>query len=66
MMAKRGQPPKPPDEKRAKCTVYLSPEEKAEVEEAKEIESPDLRMGAYVRESAIKHCRDVIANKDKK
>jgi hypothetical protein len=68
MAAKRGQPPKAPEKKRTMYSVYLSQEEKAEVEEAKEIESPDLRMGAYVRESAIKHCRNVIrkANKNKK
>lgn len=60
MVTKRGQPPKAPEKKRTMYGVYLSPEEKQQVEEAKEIEFPDLRMGAYVREAVIQHCREVI------
>ena len=63
MAAKRGQPPKPPDEKRERITLYISQSEKKEVEEARLKESPERRTGAYIRDAAIEHCRRVNAKK---
>lgn len=63
MAAKRGQPPKPPNEKRERITLYISPSEKEEVEEARLKEAPERRTGAYIRDVAIKHCQQVNAKK---
>ena len=63
MMAKRGQPPKQPDEKRERITLYISASEKEEVEEARLKEAPDRRTGAYIRDAAIEHCRKVNETK---
>ncbi len=63
MSPKRGQPPKAPDEKRERITLYISPSEKEEVEEARLKEAPDRRTGAYIRDAAIEHCRQINAKK---
>ncbi|MCL2347231.1 MAG: hypothetical protein FWC50_03105 [Planctomycetaceae bacterium] len=63
MAKKRGQPPKLPDEKRERITLYISPSEKEEVEEARLRESPERRTGAYIRDVAIEYCRQVNAKK---
>ena len=67
MVPKRGQPPKPPEKKRSQFSVYLSPEEKSEVEEARNIKSPTQRTGGFIRDAAVKYSREVVrnANQDK-
>lgn len=65
-MVGKGQPPKAPEDKRKKQDVLLSPKERETLNEAREIESPDVRFGAYVREAALSHAREVIENNDKK
>lgn len=60
MSPKRGQPPKPPEEKREKYSVHLSPNERAEVEEARDIESPEQRLGGFIRDAAVKYSRKVV------
>ena len=61
MAPKKGQPPKPPEKKRERITIYISPSEKEEVEEARLKEAPERRTGAYIRDAAIEHCRQVNA-----
>ena len=63
MSPKRGQPPKTPETKRGKFTVYLSSNEKEDVEEARQQEAPDRRIGAYIRDTAVDHARRVIGKK---
>ena len=66
MTKKRGQPPKPPDEKRERLAIYLSPNEREVVDEARQHESPDKRIGAYAREVVIDHAEKVIKKHGKK
>ncbi len=63
MTPKRGQPPKPPEKKRTMYGVYLSPEEKEVVEEARDMEAPDRRLGAYIRDTAVDHAKEVTGKK---
>lgn len=64
-MVGKGQPPKAPEDKRKKQDVLLSPRERETIEEAREIESPETRFGAYVREAALSHAKQVIKNNKK-
>ena len=66
MAKKRGQPPKAPETKRGKFTVYLSPTEKEEVEEARDSEAPEKRTGAYLRDTAVDHAKKVNEKNRKK
>ena len=63
MSPKRGQPPKAPEKKRGKYSICLSPEEKEIVEQARNVEAPDRRTGAYIRDTAVNHAKDVIRKK---
>lgn len=63
MSPKRGQPPKPPEEKRERVVIFLSPNEKEIVEEARQEEAPDKRTGAYVRDAAVEHCKKIVYKK---
>ena len=62
MNPQRGQPPKG-DDKRKPVVVYASPSEKADIEEARNTEAPDRRIGAYIRDVAVDHARQVIGKK---
>ena len=62
MVPKRGQPPKGED-KRRNLPVHLSPTERGKVEEARDIESPDRRIGAYMRDVIVDHAEKVIRKK---
>lgn len=59
-MVGKGQPPKAPEDKRKKQDVLLSPKERETLNEAREIEAPEKRFGAYVREAALTHAREII------
>lgn len=59
MAPKRGQPPKGAD-KRKNLGVHLSPIERETIEEARDIEAPDRRIGAYVRDVVLDHAEKVI------
>lgn len=66
MTPKRGQPPKPPAEKRKKYSVHLSPNEISDVEAARDIEAPEQRLGGFIRDAAVKYSREVIEESTKK
>ena len=67
MTPKRGQPPKDDQDKRGHTvSVYLSPVEKQKVEEARNMEAPDRRVGAYVRDVVIDHAEKLTGTKCKK
>ncbi len=63
MTPKRGQPPKSPEEKRERISLYISPSEKEIVEEARQQEAPDRRIGAYIRDAAVDHAKEVTGKK---
>ena len=63
MTPKRGQPPKPQEKRREQISLYISSEEKEIVEEARQQEAPDRRIGAYIRDTAVNHAKDVIGKK---
>ena len=64
MVPKRGQPPKPPGEKRERgVSIYLSSNEKEVIEDARSQEAPDRRIGAYIRDVAVDHAKKVSRNK---
>lgn len=65
MVPKRGQPPKGAD-KRKNLPVHLSPTERGKVEEARDIEAPDRRIGAYVRDVVLDHAEKVTKKTGKK
>ena len=64
-MVGKGQPPKAPEEIKKNFTLYISDEQKAVIEEAREIEATEKRFGAYLRDAAVKHAEDVINNNKK-
>ncbi|MBQ6616322.1 MAG: hypothetical protein IJH67_08130 [Thermoguttaceae bacterium] len=59
-MVGKGQPPKAPEDKRTEQKVWLSENERELVEQAREIEAPEKRFGAYVRDAALEHVKKVI------
>ena len=63
MSPKKGQPPKPPRKKREQISLYISQDEKEEVEQARDKESPDRRVGAYIRDVAVDHAKKVNRKK---
>lgn len=54
-MVGKGQPPKDPEDKRQKVTVNLSPKEREAIEQARDKENPDARLGKYIRDVTLKH-----------
>ena len=67
MAPKRGQPPKPPEEvKNIQKTIFFSEGQIAEIESAKETEAPEQRIGAYIRDAAVKHAEQVNKRSKKK
>ena len=56
----RGQPQKPDNEKKGvQKTVFFSKDQMTEIESAREKESPEKRIGAYIRDSAVAHAEKV-------
>lgn len=64
-MVGKGQPPKAPEEKKGRTVIYVSEKQKEIIEQAREIEAPDKRYGAYLRDSAIAHSEQIIKNNEK-
>ena len=64
-MVGKGQPPKAPEDKRTKQEIFLSQKERELIEEAREIEAPEKRFGAYARDAAVNHAEEVINNNKK-
>ena len=64
-MVGKGQPPKAPEDKKAEFNIYLSQKQREILEQANEIEAPEKRFGAYVRDAAIAHAEEVIENNKK-
>ena len=66
-MAKKrgpGQPPKPANERKdIPKTVWLSEQQVYELESAKDKESPEKRIGAYIRDVAVDHAEKVNRKK---
>ena len=61
MPPKRGQPPKLPKERKAiQKNVSYTESQLAEVEAAKEIEAPDKKFAAYIRDVTVDHAEKVI------
>lgn len=64
MAAKRGQPPKPDEDKRGNTvSVYLSSLEKEAVEAARDKEAPNRRVGAYIRDVVVDHAEKINSEK---
>ena len=64
MSPKRGQPPKPLEEKRTiQKSVLMNSEEFDEIEKARGKEAPDRRTGAYMRDVAVDHAKKVNRKK---
>lgn len=67
MTPKRGQPPKTPEEKKnVQKNVMFTDGQIADVETAKDIECPEKKTAAYIRDIAVNHAQDVIEKNRKK
>lgn len=65
MTPKRGQPPKPVEEKRTiQKSVLMNSKEFKEIEKARKQEAPDRRTGAYMRDVAVEHAKKVNRKKE--
>ena len=63
-MVGKGQPPKPPEEKRTiQKSVLMNQGEYEEIENARQKEAPTKRTGAYMRDVAVKHAKEVNQEK---
>ena len=64
MVPKRGQPPKPPEERKdvQKC-VSFTRKQIAAVESAKKKESPEGGISTYIRDVVVDHAESVIRKK---
>lgn len=65
-MVGKGQPPKSPEEKKSEFNIYLSQKQREILEQANEIEAPEKRFGAYVRDAAVNHAEEVIKKNNSK
>ena len=59
-MVGKGQPPKNPDDKKKPYDVFLSQNQLKQIEQAKAIEAPEKRLGAYIRDAAMEHVERVL------
>lgn len=67
MAAKRGQPPKPPDERKSvNKNVAFTESQIAAIEVAKEKESPEKKVSTYIRDIVVDHAEKVIKKHGKK
>lgn len=62
MSPKRGQPPKE-DKRTIQKGVLMNSEEFEEIEQARMKEAPDRRTGAYIRDVAVDHAKQVNRKK---
>ena len=65
-MVGKGQPPKAPEDKKKDFMIYVSDKQRETIEEARQIEAPEKRFGAYLRDSAVTHAERVIDENNKK
>ena len=65
LLVGKGQPPKDPKDVKGNYTIYVSTNQRDLIEEAREIESPDKRFGAYLRDSAVDHAKKVVEESKK-
>ena len=67
MMAKRGQPPKQPEERKTvQKNVFFTEGQIAAIDAAKEKESPEKKVSTYIRDVVVDHAEKVIKNHGKK
>lgn len=59
-MVGKGQPPKAPEDKKTRLEIFLSQTQRQEIEQARAIEAPEKRFGAYVRDAAMEHVEHVL------
>ena len=59
-MVGKGQPKKDPAEVKREYNIYLSQTQKETIEEARKIEAPETRFGAYIRDCAVNHAEHVL------
>lgn len=59
-MVGKGQPPKPPEDVKTRLDIYLSQNQRQVIEEARQIEAPEKRFRAYVREAVLSHAEHVL------
>lgn len=62
-MVGKGQPPKPPEQKKTRHEIFLSQLQRQNIEAARKIESPEKKFGAYIRDIAMEHVEHVLAIK---
>lgn len=66
MTPKRGQPPKPPEERKTvHRNVSYTESQIADVDAAKQIEAPDKKFSAYIRDMSLEHAQKVLENAQK-
>lgn len=66
MTPKRGQPPKPPEEKKTvQRNILMTEDQAAKVDAAKEQEAPEKRIGTYIRDVVVDHAEQVIKSTKK-
>ena len=59
-MVGKGQPKKDPAEVKKEYNIYLSQNQRETIEEARKIEAPETRFGAYIRDCAVNHAERVL------
>ena len=64
-MVGKGQPPKAPEDKKEEFNIYLSQKQKEKIEQARRIESPEKRFGAYIRDTAVEHAETIVNQTEK-
>ena len=62
-MVGKGQPPKDPADVKKPYDVFLSQKQIDKIEQAKAIEAPEKRLGAYIRDAAMQHVEKVLTIK---
>ncbi|MBQ2819983.1 MAG: hypothetical protein IJF17_00160 [Thermoguttaceae bacterium] len=64
-MAKRGQPPKEPEDKRKSMKLMFSPKEKELIELGMAAEETDEKFSTYVRNAALQRAEKALGDKEK-
>ena len=64
-MAKRGQPPKEPEDKRKSMKLLFSPKEKELIELGMAAEETDEKFSTYVRNAALQRAEKALGDKEK-
>ena len=64
-MAKRGQPPKEPEDKRKSMKLMFSPKEKELIAQGMAAEETDEKFSTYVRNAALQRAEKALGDKEK-